>query len=157
METMAGDTVGKGEAKGLPRKGVREMVRIKRASSASNGRVNSGVVVGDDANEVMGYLDALDERLPRFARRAAAIPANEPYSVEWFAQLGKFLKQARQDSGLSRPEAAAAAEVDPNVLRFVEVGMGEPEDLRVLPRYARVLNGNGDEVLKECKRLFGVP
>ena len=45
-------------------------------------------VQGADLHVVIGYLEELEDRLPRYARRAKAIKPEDQYSVEWFAELG---------------------------------------------------------------------
>jgi ribosome-binding protein aMBF1 (putative translation factor) len=130
------------------------------ASGAEANGSKEVVSVSEDADqrEVMEYLDELEQRLPRFARRAAAIPPDKPYSAEWFSSLGKFWRNAREERGLSRREAAKRANVSANQLRLLEVGLGEPEDLRdgFMKRFADAL-GDSVNLLHECKERFGVP
>lgn len=94
-----------------------------------------------ESPEFRAYLDQLWNRLPNYARRAAAIEPEEPYSVEWLAKAGRFWWDVREELGLSRHDAAEKVGIPINEVRFFELGLAEP--IQVEDRafsYASVFN-----------------
>ena len=83
----------------------------------------------DEQKELREYMDELWERIPAYARRAASIEPGARESVEWYAEIGKFWRDARERSALDRREAARRMEVHINHIRFLEVGVAGDEEL----------------------------
>jgi ribosome-binding protein aMBF1 (putative translation factor) len=110
----------------------------------------------EKSEQMRTYLDALWERLPRYAERAAAVPANETGSVEEAGRFGKFLWEARERAGITRDHMAAKLGIDINTVRLVELGLGDPEEVRgeLVERYAAALGqpGLGDEFRRRFER-----
>jgi hypothetical protein len=93
-----------------------------------------------ESPEFRQYLDELWRRLPSYARRAASVPPEERFSVEWYHRIGDFWEQAREAASLTRYEIADIMNIPVNRIRFFELGMASPEDLQLLPPlYAGVL------------------
>ena len=86
-------------------------------------------------------MDELWRRLRVFARRSAAIPADERGSFEWLSAAGTFWWEARERAGLSRDEVARRLNVPLNQVRFIEFGLVTPQELseRCVREYARAL------------------
>src|SRR5947208_8628411 len=76
-------------------------------------------VAGDDR----AFMDELWRRLRVFAKRSAAIPADERGSFEWLSAAGGFWWQARERAGLSREDLAHSLAIQTNQVRFMELGL----------------------------------
>lgn len=76
-----------------------------------------------DTAESREYMDELWRRLRVFAKRSAAIPAEERGSFEWLSSAGAFWWQARERAGLSREDLAQSLGIKPNEVRFLELGL----------------------------------
>ena len=86
-------------------------------------------------------MDELWRRLRVFAKRSAAIPAEERGSFEWLSSAGVFWWQARERAGMSREDLARGLGIAVNQVCFLEFGLVMPRELseRSLRAYARAL------------------
>ena len=100
------------------------------------------------------YIDELWRRLRVFAKRSAAIPADERGSFEWLSSAGAFWWQARERAGLSREDLAQSLNVKTNQVRFLELGLVTRRELseRSLRAHARAL-GAPDLYEQFCERF----
>ncbi len=83
-----------------------------------------------EPRELRQYMEELWKRIPDHARRAASIKPGASGSVEWYAAIGRFWWEERNRAGLSRYQVAETMNVDVNRVRFLEVGVADPHDLR---------------------------
>lgn len=102
--------------------------------------------------EIIEFLHELDDRLPRYARRAAAIKGGDQYSVEWFAEIGKFIRDAREGAGIDRKTMSTSHGINITHIRLLEVGLGEPDELPLASAIMRVLGG--EELLQQFEEKF---
>ena len=71
---------------------------------------------------------------------------------------GKFCRDAREQRNLTRTTAAGKGEISINLLRLIEVGVGEPNDLPVIEHYLERIGG--EELLvayKERPEFSAIP
>jgi hypothetical protein len=78
------------------------------------------------AVELRTYLDELWRRLPAFARNAAGLPPDAPGSPEWLEAAGRYWWHAREESGVSREDAARVLGCTEDQLRLMEFGIIAP-------------------------------
>ena len=115
---------------------------------------NEEVLAVIESEEFGGYLEELRQRLPAYGLRAASVMPEEPGSIELAGRIGKFWWEARERAGVSRYQIAERMGMSPNQVRFLEVGLASPEELRngILPAYAEALGQ--PELLEECRQQF---
>ncbi len=109
-----------------------------------------------ERDDMRAYVDELAERLPRYARRAAALKPEEVGSVEWSKAVGQYWRGAREARNISRYGLAARMNTHVNNIRFLELGIVEIEELDgFLEPYSQAL---GDPDLFEgYRKTFIVP
>lgn len=105
------------------------------------GAAASGRAEDEESKELREFMEELWERIPDYARRAASIKAGAPGSVEWYADIGRFWREEREQTGLSRYQAAESMDVHVNRVRLLEVGVAGKNELdrRFVEGYAEAL------------------
>ncbi len=110
-----------------------------------------------EKKDMIDYVTKLEDLLPRYARRAAALRPEEVGSVEWSQGFGLFWRQAREDQGFSRYSIAAKAGAHVNDIRLLENGFIEIEQVGdFLRHYSAALTGNAT-LWETCREQFHFP
>ncbi|MBI2642182.1 MAG: helix-turn-helix domain-containing protein [Candidatus Wildermuthbacteria bacterium] len=115
-----------------------------------------GAVNDVESRELREYMDELWKRLPEHTRRAASVKPGSHRSVEWYAQVGKFFRDAREQAGLDRYQVAKRMDVPVNHIRFLEVGVADEGELDrdFLKNYANALGES--ELFDTAQRRFRI-
>lgn len=72
-----------------------------------------------------------------------------------YLKLGKFIKQKRQQKGLSRNKFATEAEIDPTILCRIE-NLRQGIKLEVLEKISFALNMKVSQFLSEYEKLYKI-
>lgn len=107
----------------------------------------------EETLELKRYMEKLWQRLPGYARRAAALPSESAGSVEWLGRIGKFWWNAREGFGLDRNQMAERLGVDLDVVRFFELGLGEGKELTDLPQHYATVFGKPELYDEFCHKF----